>query len=107
MQHIVGIDIGSVALSVVEMDEQGAVINSLYSFHQGAIADTLRSMLGAIDIEGISGVAMTESGPDILENVPRYDTQIAMIAAVKKYHEKAGSILFVGGENFGLITFNK
>jgi activator of 2-hydroxyglutaryl-CoA dehydratase len=107
MQHIVGIDIGSVALSVVEMDEQGAVINSLYQFHQGAIADTLRSMLGAIDIEGISGVAMTESGPDILENVPRYDTQIAMIAAVKKYHEKAGSILFVGGENFGLITFNK
>ncbi len=107
MQHIVGIDIGSVALSVVEMDEQGAVVHSLYSFHQGAIADTLRSMLGAIDIEGVRGVAMTESGPDVLENVPRYDTQIAMIAAVKKYHEKAGSILFVGGENFGLITFNK
>lgn len=107
MRHIVGIDIGSVALSVVEMDEQGAVVHSLYSFHQGAIADTLRSMLDVIDIEGVRGVAMTESGPDILENVPRYDTQIAMIAAVKKYHEKAGSILFVGGENFGLITFNK
>jgi len=30
-----------------------------------------------------------------------------MIAAVKKYHAEIGSILFVGGENFGLITFNE
>ncbi len=107
MPHIIGIDIGSVALCVVELNEENAVINSLYQFHQGAIADTLRSMLNTINIANIDGVAMTASGPDILEDVVRYDTQIAMIAAVKKYHEKAGSILFVGGENFGLITFNK
>ena len=107
MLKIVGIDIGSVALSVVVIDEKGTVLHSSYQFHYGAIADMMRSMLGTIDIQGIGGVAMTQSGPDILENVPRYDTQIAMIAAVKKYHELAGSILFVGGENFGLITFNK
>ena len=89
------------------VDEKGAVVNSFYQFHRGAIADTLRSMLGTIDISCIGGIAMTESGPDILQDVPRYDTQIAMIAAVKKYHTEVGSILFVGGENFGLITFNK
>ncbi|MCK7577788.1 MAG: hypothetical protein MZV65_19680 [Chromatiales bacterium] len=48
---------------------------------------------------------MTLSGPEILSNVSRYDTQIAMIAAVKKYHAEVGSILFVGGENFGLDYF--
>ena len=107
MLQIIGIDIGSVALSVVVVDEKGAVINSSYEFHRGAIADTLRQMLAGLDISQIGGIAMTQSGPDILEDVPRYDTQIAMIAAVKKYHAEVGSILFVGGENFGLITFNE
>jgi predicted CoA-substrate-specific enzyme activase len=107
MLHIVGIDIGSVALSMVVMDEKGAVSNSFYQFHQGAIADTLRQMLSRIEITRIGGIAMTQSGPDLLQNAERFDSQIAMIAAVKKYHDEIGSILFVGGENFGLITFNK
>ncbi|MFO7569603.1 MAG: acyl-CoA dehydratase activase [Smithellaceae bacterium] len=107
MLHILGIDIGSVALSLVVMDGQGAIVNKSYQFHQGAIADTLLAMLVDVDIAEIGGIAMTQSGPDIFEDVPRYDTQIAMIAAVKKYHEGVGSILFVGGENFGLITFNE
>lgn len=107
MLNIVGIDIGSVALSLVVMDETGAVINSSYQFHHGAIGETLRSMLGNVDIDRIGGLAMTLSGPEILRNISRYDTQIAIIAAVKRYHGEVGSILFVGGENFGLITFNE
>ena len=107
MFQIVGIDIGSVALSVVSVDENGMVTHSGYRFHRGEIADTLRKMLDEIDIAGIGGIAMTQSGSDILQNIPQYDTQIAMIAAVRKYHHQVGSILFVGGENFGLITFNE
>lgn len=105
--NIVGIDIGSVALSLVLMDEKGAVINSAYQFHHGAISETLRTMLDNLDVERIGGMAMTLSGPEILRNISRYDTQIAIIAAVKHYHREVGSILFVGGENFGLITFNE
>ena len=85
--------------------KKGTVINSSYQFHHGAISETLRSMLNNIDIHRVGGIAMTLSGPEILSNVSRYDTQIAIIAAVKKYHREVGSILFVGGENFGLITF--
>lgn len=107
MPQIVGIDIGSVALSVVVTNKKGAVVKSFYQFHHGAIADTLRLILNGIDISKIGGIAMTQSGPDILRDVERFDTQIAMIAAVKKYHAEVGSILFIGGENFGLITFNK
>lgn len=107
MLNIVGIDIGSVAVSLVLMDEKGSVVNSSYQFHHGAISETLRLMLGAIDINQFGGMAMTLSGPEILHNIPRYDTQIAIIAAVKQYHEEVGSILFIGGENFGLITFNE
>lgn len=107
MLNIVGIDIGSVALSLVLMDEKGTVINSSYQFHHGAISETLRLMLGNVDIKGVGGMAMTLSGPEILRNISRYDTQIAIIAAVKQYHREVGSILFVGGENFGLITFDE
>ncbi|HQK99685.1 MAG TPA: acyl-CoA dehydratase activase [Smithellaceae bacterium] len=107
MHKVIGIDIGSVAISVAVIDQQGTLISSSYQFHQGAIAEALRSILRGMDPADVSGVAMTLSGPDILREVPRFDTQIAMIAAVKKYHTDVGSILFVGGENFGLITFNE
>jgi predicted CoA-substrate-specific enzyme activase len=107
MKNIIGIDIGSVALSVAMLDKKGAVVKSFYRFHRGAITATLRAILNDIDIRRVGGIAMTQSGPDILKSAERFDTQIAMIAAVKKYHDPVGSILFVGGENFGLITFNK
>jgi predicted CoA-substrate-specific enzyme activase len=103
--QIIGIDIGSVALSLVLLDDKGAVVHSSYQFHLGAIADTLKSMLQNINLRQIGGIAMTLSGPEILRNVSRYDSQISIIAAVKQYHREVGSILFVGGENFGLITF--
>ena len=80
MLHIVGIDIGSVALSVVILDENGTVINSSYRSHQGAISETLLSMLDNIDLHQVGGIAMTLSGPATLSNVSRYDTQIAIIA---------------------------
>jgi len=105
--NIVGIDIGSVALSLVIMDEKKTIITSSYQFHHGAISETLRSMLSGIDFSLLGGMAMTLSGPEILHNISRYDPQIAIIAAVKHYHSEVGSILFVGGENFGLITFNE
>jgi len=47
------------------------------------------------------------SGPEVLTEVSRYDTQICVIAAVKQFYPQVGSILFVGGEHFGLITFNE
>ena len=103
--NVIGIDIGSVSLSLVVMNEKGTIITSSYQFHHGAISETLRTMLGNVDIHRIGGIAMTLSGPEILHNISRYDPQIAIIAAVKHYHGDVGSILFVGGENFGLITF--
>jgi activator of 2-hydroxyglutaryl-CoA dehydratase len=106
MLHIVGIDIGSVAISLVVIDKKGEISHSSYQFHSGAISETLRLMLSNVDISRIGGIAMTLSGPEVLSNAHRYDTQIAIIAAVKNYHREVGSILFIGGENFGLITFN-
>ncbi len=104
--QVVGIDIGSVALSLVLMDKQGVVLHTSYQFHQGQIRETLQAMLSHLDCRRVGAVAATLSGPDIFSLISRYDTQISMIAAVRHFYQKVGSILFVGGENFGLITFN-
>lgn len=107
MPNVVGIDIGSVAVSVAVIDENGAMVSSFYQFHQGAIRKSLRRICDSIDISRVGGVAATLSGPEILQGVSRYDNQLAIIAAVKSFHSQVGSILFVGAENFGLITFNE
>ncbi len=107
MPNVVGIDIGSVAVSVAVIDEGAAVVSSFYQFHQGAIRKSLRQIFDSIDIARTGGVAATISGPEILRGVSRYDNQLAIMAAVKSFHPQVGSILFVGAENFGLITFNE
>ncbi|MEI7590510.1 MAG: acyl-CoA dehydratase activase, partial [Deltaproteobacteria bacterium] len=107
MPHVIGIDIGSVAISLVVLNDSGEIVNSSYQFHKWAIAETLRSMLRGIAPQQICGIATTLSGPEVLSNVSRYDTQIAIIAAVKSRHDHVGSILFIGGETFGLITFDE
>jgi predicted CoA-substrate-specific enzyme activase len=107
MSHVIGIDIGSVAISLAVLNDSGEIVKSSYQFHKGAIAETLRSILSGIDPQQIGGIAATVSGPEILRNVSRYDTQIAIIAAVKSRHDEVGSILFIGGETFGLITFDE
>jgi len=104
---VVGIDIGSVSLSLVLMDARGTVLHSSYQFHKGQIRETLMSMLSHLECGRVGAVGMTLSGPDILRRTSRYDTQISIIAAVRHFHRQVGSILFVGGENFGLITFNE
>lgn len=86
MKSIIGIDIGSVALSVVVINLRGAVICICCKFHRGAIADTLRTLLNSIDIRQVSGIAMTRSGPEPMQNIERCHTQIAIIAAVKCHH---------------------
>ncbi len=107
MLKVIGIDIGSVAISLAVLDGKGEIVHSSYQFHKGAIADTLRLMLKGIDPRRIGGVAATLSGPEVLCGISRYDTQISVIAAVKDRHPDAGSILFIGGENYGLITFDE
>ena len=78
MLHVVGIDIGSVALSVAVVDTGGVLVHSSYKFHRGAIAETMKEMLHEVDIKTTGGIAMTASGPDILDGVsPLADIMIA------------------------------
>ncbi|MFH1762135.1 MAG: acyl-CoA dehydratase activase [bacterium] len=106
MFSVLGIDIGSVAISAALIDENKNILNTDYAFHYGAIKENLREILSRLDLSSLGGIAATTSTPDILVNSHSYDTQISIINAVKHFHADVGSILFIGGENFGLIKFN-
>ncbi len=63
-------------------------------------------MLAGTDTGSLKAVAVTGSTPDIILNAVRFDTLVSVIRAVRHFYEKVGSILYVGGENFGFIRFN-
>lgn len=104
---ILGLDIGSVAVSAVEMSLQGDVRNTHYSFHNGDIINTLHTILKNIKVESLRGTTCTSTTARILKNARRFDSRIAAIAAAKKNQRRVGSLLTVGGEKFSLITFDK
>jgi len=107
MLHVLGVDVGSVAISIAILNREKEIIKTVYRFHHGAITETLSDILNHIPLKTIGAVAVTSSTPPIIAYSKRYDSQIAMITAVSHFHQELGSILFVGGENFGLITFDE
>ncbi len=107
MKHILGIDAGSTTISIALLDENKKVIDTKYIFHKGLVKENLKKALKEMDLNEIYAIALTSSTPNILKNTISYDNQIAIIEAVKLFHKKVGSILIVGGEQFGLIKFNE
>ncbi|MGK5092114.1 acyl-CoA dehydratase activase [Deltaproteobacteria bacterium TL4] len=105
--HILGIDIGSVSVAVVEIDANKEVLHSAYLFHHGSLLETVTKLLSDFDLTRISAIASTSSTPSSIQAKKKYDNQIAIITAAKHFHEKTGSILVVGGEKFGLILFDE
>ena len=102
-----GIDMGSVAISVAEINSDGKILKTAYQFHHGNIEETFTQMMNDFDPGRICGIAATSSTPSIIKADRRYDNRVAMIEAARHFHEKIGAILVVGGEAFGLIGFDE
>jgi len=104
---VLGIDIGSVAISIAEINADREILKTAYEFHHGNITETLRNILDGFDLGYIRGIAATSSTPPNLKTNRRYDNRVSIIAAARHFHKKIGSILVVGGEAFGLIVFDE
>ena len=105
--NVLGIDIGSISISVVEMSGKREILKSGYAFHEGHVKETLCRMLGDFNLNEISSLALTSSSPDIFKAGTRFDSRISVISAAKHIHKKTGSILIIGGEKFGLVMFDE
>lgn len=105
--NILGIDIGSVSVSIVEMNLKKEVVKTAYGFHHGNIIETLRKILIDFDLSGIYAIASTSSTPSVIKVSGQYDNRVSIISAARHFNEKVGAILIVGGERFGLISFDE
>ena len=104
---LIGIDVGSVAMGLVEVSRAREVKRTAYCFHRGDIAGSLRNLLQDVPLSGICCVAATASTPATIAASRRFDNQIATITAARFFHPRMQGMLVVGGENFSLSTFDE
>ena len=104
---ILALDIGSVSASGVVMDLERQILHRGYGPHHGNIAECVVDMLADVDVSRIGWVATTASTPMRIRSSARFDDQLAIMAAAKHLHPDLGAILNIGGERFGLITFDE
>ncbi len=105
-KSIIGIDIGSISISLAELGINKDILHTAYAFHNGNITETLTTMLKEVDFSKIFGIAMTSSTPQIIKHAKKYDSRISYITAAKHLNYRVGSILTVGGEKFGVALFD-
>lgn len=101
-----GVDIGSVAISVALVHPEAGIQRALHRFHKGRVDDTLRSLSADLGPVLLSGVACTSSGSFSIKGVRSFDPQVSLIASSRRFFPEARSIIFVGGEKFGLIRLD-
>ena len=103
MAALLGVDIGSVSVSVALVEEGGEPLRTVHQPHAGKVRETLGKLLAAFGPVVVSGVGCTPTACQFLHGVHPVDSQVALIAAVLRFFPGARSLLHVGGEKFTLI----
>ena len=105
--NVIGIDIGSLSLSIVQMGLDGTMLDSVYTFHKGNIRQSLREVQKHLDLSLVCGIAGVSSSAEFnADFINLYNSQIAIIAAAKFLQPDAASVLHIGAERFMFIQFD-
>ncbi len=103
---MLGLDIGSVSISLVCLSQRREIEHTDYRFHRGMVRETLKAMFQALAPRTPGAVACTSSTPRILHQTKIYDSQVCFIEAARNNHGRMGALLVVGGEKFVLLRFD-
>jgi activator of 2-hydroxyglutaryl-CoA dehydratase len=77
---ILGIDIGSVSLSIVQLDRDGKILSKFYKFHKGNIHNAFSDASKIFDLTGIKAIACTSSSVCLNRKlVLNYNAQVAIL----------------------------
>jgi predicted CoA-substrate-specific enzyme activase len=106
-KYYLGVDIGSVSLSLVLLDEDFTVIHSSYLFHNGRLAENIKKELSLVNLKQVRAFGYTSSSSSILKLGKITDSRIAYITAARHLHPGLQALLIIGAEKFGLATFNE
>ncbi len=105
--EVLGVDVGSVSAAAVLVDGSGTAVKTGYRYHRGKVRSTLSSLIDEICEVPVRVVAVTSSSPCLLEGASTFDAQVSLMASCRQFCPDARSILFVGGERFGLIRLDE
>lgn len=104
--NVLSIDIGSVAVSAVELSSQGEILNTYYRYHYGQAADVVAELPEIFNFKEISSV-VSPSGAHLLSDmVIRYDSQASLIKCFRRFYKNTKALLLVGAGRFQLLNFN-
>ncbi len=106
-KNVLGIDAGSISISLVVMNNEKEILYSDYRFHEGHVKETLQEMLKGTDCTAIGCMALSSSCPDIFSAGEQFDNRVAVISAAKHIYGTFDSLMIIGGEKFGLALFDK
>ncbi|VVS91337.1 acyl-CoA dehydratase activase [Desulfoluna spongiiphila] len=104
--NILGLDIGSVSATAVEMTPDRQIVKKVSLQHKGEMKSAVETLLGSFSLSRIGAVAATDTTPSLIKASRRYDGRISLIHAVKHLHPEVRNVLSVGGEQFALIRFD-
>lgn len=79
---ILGIDVGSVSVSLVQIDQTGSLTDHKYALHHGDIRSSLEKLLGNYKPEQILGIAAPSGKTPFHRQIRIYDTQVSLMAAI-------------------------
>jgi predicted CoA-substrate-specific enzyme activase len=102
-----GVDVGSVSVCVALLEKTGETRRTAYRFHKGKVRETLRALVEEIGPVPLAGIGFTSASPLLMRGAAAFDTQVSLIAACRRWSPSVKSIIFVGGERFGLIRFDR
>lgn len=105
--YFLGIDLGSVSLSWVVIDDHCQIVQSDYLVHRGNIYAALEKSLDSVRRWPISQIAYNHNAAEFLQHGLYVNDQVALIEGVKFLVEDVGSIFTIGGETFGLVLFDE
>jgi len=104
---ILGIDVGSVSISVVSVCGEGQLKDNAYILHQGNIREALNQLLLRYRNQQVLGVATPSGKSHFKKQVEVFDQQVAIMEGADFLKLKARSILHVGAERFYLIEMDQ
>jgi predicted CoA-substrate-specific enzyme activase len=110
----IGIDIGSVSVKAVVMNEQKGVLENHYVRSHGQPIETvlivLKDILNRIPIGDVEGVAVTGSGGKLLAgiiDISFINEVVAQSTATSVLHPEVRTIIEIGGEDSKLIVLEE
>ena len=106
-RQFLGIDIGSVSLSYVLIDQNKTILQKGYLFHHGNICALLKETLEGLDLSFVQQVAFNHKAGDFFTAGVSVNEQVSLIEGALFQQADFGSLFVIGGETFGLILIDE